>query len=113
LFSRDAAIKPPAIIPAAKNRFQASFFQLYRKKEILAGKQAAQICRREEEIPNVLLPSISKSGTVKPINGPATHQGQGCFMISMKCIYREILGKVQKNIAQQPLCNTNYGIKFN
>ncbi len=44
---------------------------------MLAGRQAAQICRNEEEMPNDLLPSIKSAGTVSPISGPATYQGMG------------------------------------
>lgn len=49
---------------------------------MLEGKQAAQMWRREEEMPNVLFPSINNVGTVKPINAPATYQAQGCFINS-------------------------------
>src|SRR5687767_8688583 len=71
---------PPASTPATKTRFQLSLFQLYWKKGILPGKQAAHICRSVEEIPNDLLPSINNNGTTNPINGPATYQGQGCLI---------------------------------
>jgi hypothetical protein len=64
-------------MPLTKNKFHTSFFQSYLKKEILAGKQAAHTCRSEEEIPNDLLPVIKSVGTISPINGPATYQGQG------------------------------------
>src|SRR5690606_24181984 len=60
-----------------KTRFQASFFQSYLKKGIPAGKQAAQIWRRLDEMPKCLLPSSNKAGTMSPISGPATYQGQG------------------------------------
>ena len=50
---------------------------MYLKKEILAGRHAAQICLSEELMPKVLLPKINKRGTVKPINGPDTYHGQG------------------------------------
>jgi hypothetical protein len=73
-------------MPATKNNYQASLFQLYLKKEILAGKQAAQICRKEDDIPNALLPSSNKAGTISPISGPATYQGQGCLNHSVKLI---------------------------
>ena len=57
----------------------------------------AQICLKEEEIPNVLLPNNNKSGTVSPINGPATYQGQGCESHSINDIlyyfYRKIIVK--------------------
>jgi hypothetical protein len=74
-----AAIKAPATIPATKKRFQASFFQSYRKKDIFPGKHTAQIWRRDEEIPKALLPSNNRAGTISPISGPPTYQGQGCF----------------------------------
>src|SRR5690606_6709271 len=51
----------------------------YLKNGILAGKQEAQICRNDELMPNDLLPIIKRTGTVNPINGPATYHGQGCF----------------------------------
>ena len=63
-------------MPPTKNKFHTSFFQSYLKKGILAGKQAAHTCRNEEEIPNDLLPVINSIGTINPINGPATYQGQ-------------------------------------
>ena len=50
---------------------------------MLAGMHAAQTCRSDELIPNVLLPIISKPGTINPINGPATYQGQGCLIKSI------------------------------
>jgi hypothetical protein len=59
---------------------------LYWKKGIFAGKQAAQTCLNDEEMPNVLLPSNNKKGTVNPIKGPATYQGQGCLSQSIKLI---------------------------
>ncbi len=73
------AIAPPKKIPKTKNKFQISFFQLYLKNGMLAGKQAAQMCLNDELIPNDLLPKIKSAGTVKPISGPATYQGQGCL----------------------------------
>jgi len=76
-------MKPPANIPVTKIRFQFSFFQLYWKKGIFAGIQAAQICRSEELMPNVLLPNISNSGTVRPISGPDIYQGHGCCIQSI------------------------------
>jgi hypothetical protein len=72
-----AAINPPSIIPATKNKFQISFFQSYLKNEIFAGKQLAQICLKELEIPKDLLPMINKIGTISPIKGPAIYQGRG------------------------------------
>ena len=76
------AMKPPIKIPTTKNRFQDSFFQSYLKKSTLAGKQAAQICFRLDEMPKALLPKISKIGTVNPIKIPAIDQCQGCRMSS-------------------------------
>jgi hypothetical protein len=76
------ATKDPIKIPPAKKRFHASFFQLYLKKEMLAGKQAAQIWRRLDDMPNALFPRIRRRGTISPINGPEIHQGQCCFIIS-------------------------------
>src|SRR5437868_6711588 len=76
-------MKEPITIPPAKNKFHASFFQSYLKKEILAGKQAAQICLRLDDMPKSLLPRINSNGTIKPINGPETYQGQGCLIISI------------------------------
>ena len=73
----------PNKIPKTKNRFQISFLQSYLKKGIFEGKQEAQICLSEELMPNDLLPIISSAGTVKPISGPATYQGQGCFSNSI------------------------------
>jgi hypothetical protein len=71
-------------MPSTKNKFHASFFQSYLKKGMLAGKHAAQMCRSDELMPKDLLPMISKVGTVNPINGPATYQGQGCLIHSIK-----------------------------
>jgi hypothetical protein len=82
-FKKRKEINPPINIPKTKNRFHNSFFQLYLKKGILAGKQAAHIWRNEDEIPNVLLPSINRTGTVRPISGPATYHGQGPDKISI------------------------------
>jgi hypothetical protein len=65
------------MIPATKNKFQLSFLQLYLKNEISAGKQAAQICLKEEDIPNDLFPRNRSNGTINPIKGPATYHGQG------------------------------------
>lgn len=84
--NKKVAINPPTVIPATKNKFQTSFFQSYLKKEILAGITAAQMCRNEDEIPKDLFPKSSKTGTVKPIIGPATYQGQGFRIISNKSI---------------------------
>ena len=46
--------------------------------------QAAHTCRKDEEMPNDLLPSNNRAGTVSPIRGPATYQGQGCLIQSIK-----------------------------
>ena len=80
--SKELPINPPKMIPATKKRFHDSFFQSYLKKLILAGIQAAQTCRSEEEIPKVLFPRINKSGTVKPIKSPEIDQCQGWRIIS-------------------------------
>ena len=65
--------------PATKNKFHDSFFQSYLKNLIFAGIQAAQMCRKEDEIPKDLFPINNSAGTVNPIRIPATYQGQGCF----------------------------------
>jgi hypothetical protein len=49
------------------------------KNFILDGKQAAHICLRLADIPNCLMPNISKAGTISPIIAPATYQGHSCF----------------------------------
>ena len=54
---------------------------------MFAGIHMAHIWRKDELIPNALLPKISKIGTVNPINGPETYQGHGSFMISIKFIF--------------------------
>jgi len=51
--------------------------------EMFAGKQAAQICRKLEDTPSVLLPRIKRAGTINPIKGPVTYQGQCCRIISI------------------------------
>src|SRR5690606_2924434 len=81
--SRLIAIAPPMKIPSTKNKFHTSFFQLYLKNGILAGIHEAQMWRSDELIPKDLLPIIKSAGTVKPINGPATYHGQGCFINSI------------------------------
>ncbi len=80
---KKVAINPPIAVPRTKFKFQISFFHSYLKNGIFAGIQAAQICRNEDEIPNVLFPRISKVGTVNPINRPAIDQCQGFFSISI------------------------------
>lgn len=77
------AIKPPNNTPTTKNIFQISFFQLYLKNGIFAGTHIAHTCRKEDEIPNFLLPISNKVGTVKPIKTPATAQCHGCFINSI------------------------------
>src|SRR5690606_8849050 len=82
------AIAPPKNMPNTKNKFHTSFFQSYLKNGMLAGIHEAQTCRNDELIPNDLLPIIKSAGTVKPINGPATYQVQGCFRNSIIiCFY--------------------------
>jgi hypothetical protein len=44
----------------------------------------------EELMPKDLLPMISNVGTVNPIKGPATYQGQGCLIHSKKFILKFI-----------------------
>ena len=73
----------PHIIPVAKNKFHTSFFQSYLKNRILDGRTTAQIWRREEDTPKLLLPITSSNGTVNPISGPAIYQGHGCFSHSI------------------------------
>src|SRR5690606_12000859 len=81
--NRLIAIAPPKKMPNTKNKFHTSFFQSYLKNGMLAGIHEAQMCRNDELMPNDLLPIIKSAGTVKPINGPATYQGQGCFINSI------------------------------
>ena len=76
----------PITIPPTKKRFHISFFQSYLKKGILAGRQAAQTCLSDDDIPKALLPMSKSNGTISPIKGPATYQGQGCFIHSIKFI---------------------------
>jgi len=75
------AIHPPMIIPNANIKFHDSAFQSYLKNLTLVGMHMAQIWRKDDEIPNALLPNKSKSGTINPINGPVIYQGQGCVKI--------------------------------
>ena len=88
---KNAVITPPSKMPPTKKRFHASFFHSYRKKEMSPGKHAAQICRKDEEMPKVLLPKINNKGTVSPISGPATYHGQGCLIHSMKDIVKNLV----------------------
>src|SRR5688572_5276776 len=74
------------MIPPTKKRFHISFFQSYLKKGILAGRQAAHTCLSDDDIPKALLPISKSNGTISPIKGPATYQGQGCFIHSRKFI---------------------------
>ena len=46
-------------------------------------------------MPKRLLPKINKAGTIKPINGPAIYQGQGCLIHSLMQI---ISLKIQQTI---------------
>jgi hypothetical protein len=50
---------------------------------MLAGMQAAQVCRSTDDIPKALFPSNNKTGTVSPISGPAIYQGHGSFIKSI------------------------------
>jgi hypothetical protein len=77
LLNHNAHIIPPITMPATKNKFQISLFQLYLKNGILPGKHAAQICLNEEDTPNDLLPRIKSNGTINPIKGPPTNHGHG------------------------------------
>ena len=75
-----AAKNPPMKIPATKNKFQDSAFQLYFKKGIPAGNIAAHTCRYEADAAKGLLSNHWSSTITSPINGPATYQGQGWLM---------------------------------
>lgn len=77
-----APTNPPIRTPVTKNKFHASFFHSYLKKGIFDGKQAAQICLRADDIPKALLPNINRTGTIRPISGPATYHGHGFFNTS-------------------------------
>ena len=44
---------------------------------MLPGTQAAQICRKKEDIPSDLFPSNNRAGIESPISGPDTYHGQG------------------------------------
>lgn len=88
-----AEITPPKKIPKTKNKFHTSFRQLYLKKGILVGRHAAQICLSDELIPKDLLPNINNAGTVSPMSGPATYQGQGDLMSSKISIILFFLDK--------------------
>src|SRR6187401_3515220 len=91
LASTLTAIIPPIRIPPTKNKFQTSRVHSYLKNGIFAGMHAAQMWRREDEIPNDLFPRINKIGTVSPISGPAIYHGQGFFKMSImlcKLLYK-------------------------
>ena len=77
-----APTKAPTAIPPTKKRFQISFFQSYLKKAMSPGMHAAHKWRSELLMPNVLLPTSSRYGTVRPMSAPATYQGQGWWMSS-------------------------------
>jgi hypothetical protein len=62
----------------------------------LDGTHAAHTCLNEEEIPKVLFPKINKAGTINPINGPATYQGQGCLINSITVMLKYFI-YVSKN----------------
>lgn len=87
LLKKLIAINAPAIIPNAKKNIHCSFFQSYLKNGISDGKSAAQVCLRLLEIPKVLFPKMSKSGTVSPIIGPAMYHGHGFNNKSIISIY--------------------------
>src|SRR6476469_2569990 len=66
-------------MPQRNTRFQRpTRFQSCLKYSIPHGATAAHTCLRLLEIPKGLLPSSSNTGTISPINGPATYQGSGC-----------------------------------
>ena len=48
----------------------------------IKNKLSISALRHSEEIPKVRFPRISNNGTVSPIKGPATYQGQGCLIHS-------------------------------
>src|SRR5579871_2460005 len=69
------AMKPPSTTPARKARFHdPARRQSYWKYRTL-GAMAAQIWLRFAEIPNALLPTRRRTGTNRPMSGPATYQG--------------------------------------
>lgn len=57
------------------------------------------MCFNEEEIPNILLPIINKTGIIRPMRGPEIYQGQGCvktFMfLTLKKFYSEFQHKLK------------------
>jgi hypothetical protein len=48
------------------------------------------MCLSDDEIPNALLPINKRAGTTRPIKGPATYQGQGCFKKSIIMIITKV-----------------------
>ena len=98
---------PPSRMPITKKKFHISFFQSYLKNGMFAGIQAAQAWRKFALMPKFLLPKISSAGTVRPTNGPATYQGQGCLInsrISIIVYFDANLG--YKNTRVCTLCHT-------
>jgi hypothetical protein len=79
LFSNTPPTNPPRKIPATKNKFHISDFQLYFKKAMLKGATAAQVCLSDDDMPNILFPRMRSNGIDIPIIGPLTYQGQGSF----------------------------------
>ena len=71
------AKKEPIKIPPANTRFQDSLFQSWLRNSKLLGMQAAHRWRNEELMPNVRFSKIRWRGTINPMMGPATYQGQG------------------------------------
>jgi hypothetical protein len=59
---------------------------------MVPGIQAAQMCRKEEEIPKDLFPRMSSTGTINPMRGPATYQGQGA--VSDSNIYNMLSAQI-------------------
>lgn len=99
-------------MPATKSKFHISFFQSYLKKEILEGKQAAQICLRVADMPNDLFPINSNAGTISPIKGPDTYHGHGLFKYSiiktLSSCNSQIAGAIPTNsilLQQLPVAN--------
>src|SRR5690606_16723567 len=72
-------------MPATKRMFHISFRQLLslRKETLVRGRAMEQKCRKLPEMPMLLPPIRSSKGTVRPINGPTTYQGQGCIRASL------------------------------
>src|ERR1017187_1366989 len=89
------AMNPPANIPLTKNRFQASFFQLYLKNKIFAGRHMAHTCLREADTPKVLFPESSSRGTMSPSRGHETSQGYGSEINLMIKLLFKLLVRVR------------------